>query len=80
MTRPYVPSGSQRGETVERLRAVAAQRHLRLVRRERTRGAFVWDAIDARSGMPAARGLRLDALAAYLGDGGSRAATGRGLS
>ncbi len=64
-------TAKDRGETVARLRAVAEQRHLRLVRRERVRGVFVWDALDARSGMPAARGLRLDGLAAYLGDGGS---------
>ncbi len=59
-------TAKERRALIERLRAEAELRHLELVHRERTKGAWVWDAVDSRSGVVALRGVRLEQLAAYL--------------
>jgi hypothetical protein len=63
-------TAAQRRE-LDQLTHEAAAKNLRLDRRERTAGAWVWDAIDMRTGVVAVRGVSLADMATYIrGAGG----------
>ncbi len=64
-------TAAQRRELELQITHEAAAKNLRLERRERTAGAWVWDAIDTRTGVVAVRGVSLADMATYIrGAGG----------
>ena len=60
-------TAKERRELVERLHREADSQRLRIVKREQTRGKWVWDVYTVGgTPMPAARGMNLSELALYL--------------
>jgi hypothetical protein len=58
-------TSTERRELVERLHREANALSLTIIKREQTRGKWVWD-VDTHGGTPVVRGMNLSELAYYL--------------